>query len=787
MRLGSSDLQRYWINVTLVAIAYLSSGWLTVSLLKLGASASPLWFPAGIGLAVLLLGRERLWLGIFLGDFLLMSILGAPWGLRLSSALGSSLAAIASVKLLRYCRFSPTLARLRDVVSLILLAAILAPLINATLDIAAQAIAGKLAWSDVGQQWWILWLGDSTGILVLTPFLLRLKLKSQSLLQKQRWSQRVPLQESKKVKGKRQKSFLARILSSFEGLLDLRRSVLEAGICFSLLVGISWVVFACHRGATHLLGMDLGSAQYLEYLPFALVVWAAIRFQTWGAVVASLVVCILAIAGTLQGAGTFILQTSNPDQAILLLQLFIAIVTATALLLSAAVSERQEAIQQLRKTYERDRLLSEVALRIRQSLNLEQIFQTTVAEIRTLLQADRVYIGYLQEDGQAQVVAESLAPGYRSLLGWMPPAQLLQDIQAFFTQADILIADDTSQLNAPLSLRDYYQRHQVKAALVVPLQANHEQLGLLVAHQSSQARHWQKSEVKLLEQLATQVTIAIQQARLYQQVQDLNTNLERQVKERTLQLQDKMQELQKLYYMKTVFLQAVSHDLRTSMMGLLMLLKNLQNRPGESVSLSRSILECLVQRSDRQLTLINALSEDQLSEPCSLVLNYQPLSFRELVGDLLKDWQPLFEQHQAILKNLIPEHLPPIYADPHQLRQVFDNLLTNALKHNPPGITLTVEATLEGEMLNCTLTDDGVGMDEQQCQQLFKLYVRNLCDRRLTGIGLGSYQCRQIIEAHGGKIGVQSNPGSGSKFWFTLPLAQSRSLELSGIRHQISE
>jgi len=203
-----------------------------------------------------------------------------------------------------------------------------------------------------------------------------------------------------------------------------------------------------------------------------------------------------------------------------------------------------------------------------------------------------------------------------------------------------------------------------------------------------------------------------------------NNNLEQEVAARTLELREKVREIQRLYEMKTVFLQAVSHDLRTSIMGLMMLLKNLQCRQTEKVTISRAMLDQVVRSCDRQLTLINALSENHFAEERPLILHRQPLSLKEQVKIWLKDWQKDFDLYQATFINLLPDNLPAIDADPCQLRSVFEQLLNNALKHNP-----------------------------------------------LTGIGLGSYQCRQIIEAHSGRIGVKSTPRVGSQFWFTLPLA----------------
>jgi signal transduction histidine kinase len=317
--------------------------------------------------------------------------------------------------------------------------------------------------------------------------------------------------------------------------------------------------------------------------------------------------------------------------------------------------------------------------------------------------------------------------------------------------------------------RRNFLRYQVKALLAIPLATVDGGLGLMVVHHCRQPRLWQKGEVRLLEQLSTQVAIAIQQAQLYQRVQQLNSGLEKQVEKRTAQLQEKMLELQDLQEMKAVFVQAICHDLRTSVMGLLMVLKNLQTADGQSFQMAKPLWENLLQSGDRQLTLLNALAEEQNAECRPLHLTKQNLNLQTFLPNICQQWRSACAQHQVSLQLLCDDNLPSVAADAHYLQRVFDNLLSNALKHNPPGIALTLSAQTNGKGVRFTLGDNGKGLAPEQCENLFRLYLRSRHNQRLTGIGLGCYQSRQIVEAHGGQIGVSSNPGQGSHFWFTLP------------------
>ncbi len=221
-----------------------------------------------------------------------------------------------------------------------------------------------------------------------------------------------------------------------------------------------------------------------------------------------------------------------------------------------------------------------------------------------------------------------------------------------------------------------------------------------------------------------------------------------------------------------VFFHSVNHDLRNPVIGSLMVLKNLLANSEAKLSVSRSILERMAQSSDRQLNLINSLLEAHVSEIRGLVCKCSPLQLSEVVEGAIADLEPMLAENQATLTNLISADLPLVNTDATQLGRVFCNLIANALKHNPPGLSITLAATIEEQMIRCSVRDNGVGMSQEACEHLFDLYTRGTQARHSLGLGLGLYLCRQIIKAHGGEIGVMSSPGAGATFWFTLLIAQ---------------
>ncbi len=204
--------------------------------------------------------------------------------------------------------------------------------------------------------------------------------------------------------------------------------------------------------------------------------------------------------------------------------------------LKQEITERRRIEAALRQQNEWARLMMAMQARIRQSLNLEEILKTTVAEVRQFLGADRVVVYKVDSSRVASVVAESVDAACTSLLGIQIDTPLFKERVVFYRRGNPSVIHDMRQAEFPTAINQFLQQQQVKASLTVPILQGNKFWGLLAIHQCQGTRLWQPSEVELLQQLATQVSITIQQSELYQQVVQLNTNLESQVQQRTAQL-----------------------------------------------------------------------------------------------------------------------------------------------------------------------------------------------------------------------------------------------------------
>ena len=203
----------------------------------------------------------------------------------------------------------------------------------------------------------------------------------------------------------------------------------------------------------------------------------------------------------------------------------------------------KESEEILRFQAEQERLMGTIILKIRESLDKEIVFNTAVAAIQQVLQADRVLIYQIFANNMGKVVAESVVSGFPAILGMSFPEEVFPiAYQELYTHGRIGIINDiyTKNLDMAPCLIGFVEQWAVKAKLVVPILANQKLWGLLIIHHCSAPRTWLSSEVTLLSQLAGQIAIAIQQAELYHEIQSFNSTLERQVYIRTLELEQSL-------------------------------------------------------------------------------------------------------------------------------------------------------------------------------------------------------------------------------------------------------
>ena len=257
----------------------------------------------------------------------------------------------------------------------------------------------------------------------------------------------------------------------------------------------------------------------------------------------------------------------------------------------------------------------------------------------------------------------------------------------------------------------------------------------------------------------------------------LNANLEQQVEARTLQLQASMAELEELSNLQDLLLYAISHDLRTTVMGSLMVLENVQGQAGDMIPVSRELLQRMTQSSKTQLNHLNQLLEAYGNITDGIQLKKSWVSVSAVLQEAIADLSPLLQENQVTLINSIPTDPLWVMADVDKIRQIFHHLISNAVSHNPPGTEVRMEATLavsakqpvENPTFQFTITDTGIGIDLPKQKNIFELCLNPPQERQLTRISLGLCLCKQIVMAHGGQITVHSEVGEGTKIGFTLP------------------
>jgi len=227
--------------------------------------------------------------------------------------------------------------------------------------------------------------------------------------------------------------------------------------------------------------------------------------------------------------------------------------------------------------------------------------------------------------------------------------------------------------------------------------------------------------------------------------------------------------------MKSGFVSMVSHELRTpltSIKGYVDLILT-DEALGELSELQREFLGIARNNVRRLMSLVNDLLDLSSMESGKLELHRKPLDITLLIGELLPSFQPGWEARRQTFTLHLPEQAPMVLADADRLVQILSNLLSNAHKYTPEGGHIDLCVEISEPVARVKVTDSGIGLSTEEQAQLFTRFyrARNPTTEAAGGTGLGLVITRSLVEMQGGEMQVSSEPGHGSTFGFTLPLA----------------
>lgn len=316
-------------------------------------------------------------------------------------------------------------------------------------------------------------------------------------------------------------------------------------------------------------------------------------------------------------------------------------------------------------------------------------------------------------------------------------------------------------LNQPLVVRDARQDPrvcdnlavpdlEVIAYLGVPLMARHQNLGSLCAI-DGQPREWTSGEIEILSDLAASITTEIE-LRL----------LARELHQDYLKLRD-------LELSRDELVQFLVHDLRTPLTSLMAGLKLTLASP-ELCPQHQQMLKLSVQSGRSLVEMVDLILETSKAEQGHLTLHLSEIQPQDLIEQISQQMIPLAVAADVTLSTQISGDLSPFWGDPIYLQRVLINLTGNAIRHTPQQGRVTLGATWEPQhQIRFSVSDTGSGIPKPLQDLIFKKYKQHPSRRFRGTAGLGLSLCKQVVEAHGGQIWVESELGQGSQFSFTLP------------------
>ncbi len=464
--------------------------------------------------------------------------------------------------------------------------------------------------------------------------------------------------------------------------------------------------------------------------------------------------------------------------------------------LESEIEKRQQTIWSLQASAKREKIISIVIQKIRQSLDIPTIFQTTTQELRQTIYCDRVVIYQFNPDWSGQMVAESVESGWKILVEE-------QEIDPSLKQNAMGTENCYKDLSNPNVIDDTYlqeekggiysqgtkyrvveniyeagftdcyiellESFQAKAYINVPIISNNKLWGLLACYQNSAARKWENPEINIVIQIGAELGVGLEQAELLAETQRQSSILEKALIKADAANQA-----------KSNFIASMNHELRTPLNAILGFTQ-LMNLDSSLTVKNKEFIQIINQAGEHLLELINSILEISRIDAGKNTLKIASFDLFALANNI----EQMFSL-KAYDKNLylrcewdvnVPQY---IQTDEEKLRQILINLVGNAIKFTDTGgITLSISKTQDNNYLQFEVSDTGYGIAPEEIDKLFQAFEQTETGRKSQkGTGLGLTISKKFVQLMGGNISVSSTVGLGTKFTFNIEIEEAELPEI---------
>jgi signal transduction histidine kinase/HAMP domain-containing protein len=422
-------------------------------------------------------------------------------------------------------------------------------------------------------------------------------------------------------------------------------------------------------------------------------------------------------------------------------------------------SKLKKSHEDIKHKAKRIALMRDIDKAILSTMRIDEMIPAILKKINSVISCDYVHVAILDEKDRDFYVIGTFAENKTSISCFKIPFERASQCPVLRDKKPMICGDITQE--NPCSACIFNSKiveEGARSTLIVPLLAGERALGLL--HLGSLTNDaFTEEHMAIAQELANQLAVALENARLMEELNNAYKKLE-----------ENYLDLKEIDRVKSNIIANVSHELRTPLTivkGFIEIAMEEEDKKerNELLSMCRKALQ-------RQNRIISDLINVAEFERKKYKLKFENVDLEQVLHLAQKEIKPYALEKDIAIKISVEESLPDVKADFEALKHAIANLLDNAVKFNRKGGEVVVEARQKGNAIEVCIADTGIGIPKDKIPKLFTpLYQINATTtRKFGGTGMGLAVVKRIIEAHGGKVWVESEEGKGSRFCFTLPI-----------------